>query len=249
MLNAKLTVVGGDAKASEIQLRLPTIIGRGREASLTLPHPLVSRLHTEIVERDGRLFVRDLGSLNGTFVNNKRIETEQVLEPNQLLTLGNVTFRAIYDVPTSSEADRVDAVIEVPVSENIRVCQDVPTKADREAEDAKAPAGPSNFETSRQPTKPPSAQQAPVQADQRSLRVTTGEPERQHSVAFSQSKGLPEAASSAINLAESLDVGGPQPHAVSSIDPADFDFDGEGHKSSVDPDQSDLGSFLKKLPR
>ena len=62
MLNAKLVVVGGDAKKAEVQLNLPTIIGRGKEAGLTVPHALVSRRHTEIFEREGQLFVRDLGS-------------------------------------------------------------------------------------------------------------------------------------------------------------------------------------------
>lgn len=98
MLKAKLVVVGGDAKAGEFNLTLPTVIGRGKEAGLTIPHALVSRAHTEISERDGRLMVKDLGSLNGTFVNNTKIEGEQVLEPRQLLTLGNVTFRAVYEV-------------------------------------------------------------------------------------------------------------------------------------------------------
>ena len=81
MLKAKLVVVGGDAKAKEVDLRLPTVIGRGREVSLTLPHPLVSRRHTELFEKDGYLYVKDLGSLNGTYVNNRRIETEQRLAP------------------------------------------------------------------------------------------------------------------------------------------------------------------------
>lgn len=98
MLKAKLVVVGGDAKSTEVNLKLPTVIGRGKDAGLTVPHALVSRRHTEIFERDGKLFVRDLGSLNGTFVNNTKIEGEQPLEPNQLLTLGNITFRAIYSV-------------------------------------------------------------------------------------------------------------------------------------------------------
>ena len=97
MLNAKLVVVGGDAKKTEVQLKLPTVIGRGKEAGLTVPHALVSRRHTEIFQRDGRLFVRDLGSLNGTYVNNTRIEGDQPLEPDQLLTLGNITFRAVYE--------------------------------------------------------------------------------------------------------------------------------------------------------
>ncbi len=104
MLNAKLVVVGGDAKKAEVQLKLPTVIGRGKEAGLTVPHALVSRRHTEIFEREGRLFVRDLGSLNGTYVNNTRIENDQPLEPNQLLTLGNITFRAVYEIETHDTA-------------------------------------------------------------------------------------------------------------------------------------------------
>lgn len=96
-MKAKLVVVGGDAKAAEVSLRLPTVIGRGRDVSLTLPHPLVSRRHCEIFESGGQLFVRDLGSLNGTFVGNDRV-TESPLPPGELLTVGTVTFRAVYEV-------------------------------------------------------------------------------------------------------------------------------------------------------
>ena len=102
MLQAKLVIVGGDAKAGEISLELPTTIGRGKEADLTIPHALVSRAHTKLFEREGQLWVEDLGSLNGTFVDNNRIESEQLLEPNKLLTLGNITFRAIYEVDQSA---------------------------------------------------------------------------------------------------------------------------------------------------
>ena len=106
MLEAKLVVVGGEAKQTEVRLKvLPTIIGRAREATLTLPHPLVSRKHCEILEENGRLYVKDLGSLNGTYVNNERIDGQQQLAPEQLLTLGNVTFRAVYEPATSGLAD------------------------------------------------------------------------------------------------------------------------------------------------
>lgn len=97
-MDVKLVVVGGDARATEVKLKLPAIIGRGRDATLTLPHPLVSRRHCEVFESKGYLVVRDMGSLNGTFVNNERI-TEAVLPPGDLLTLGTVTFRAVYDAP------------------------------------------------------------------------------------------------------------------------------------------------------
>lgn len=102
MLKAKLIVVGG-AKTGEINLSLPSTIGRGREASITLPHPLVSRLHCEFYEKEGKLFVKDLDSMNGTFINNHRIAGEHVIEPQQLLTLGDVTFRASYEIGVQLE--------------------------------------------------------------------------------------------------------------------------------------------------
>jgi predicted component of type VI protein secretion system len=94
-MDAKLVVVAGETKATEIKLRLPSTIGRGRDATLTIPHPLVSRQHCEIFEKDGFLVVRDLGSLNGTFIDDERI-TESVLHEGALLTVGTVTFRAVY---------------------------------------------------------------------------------------------------------------------------------------------------------
>jgi len=95
-LNVKLVVVGGDVKTDEIKLRLPATIGRGKGASITLAHPLVSRKHCELTEVSGQLQVRDLGSLNGTFVNNQRV-SESPLKPGELLTIGTVTFRAVYE--------------------------------------------------------------------------------------------------------------------------------------------------------
>lgn len=101
-MDAKLVVVGSQITPKEIKLRLPVVIGRGRQATLVLPHPLVSRRHCEIVEHQGFLLVRDLGSLNGTFVDQHRIQQE-ILPPGGLLTLGTITFRAVYE---ATEANR-----------------------------------------------------------------------------------------------------------------------------------------------
>lgn len=128
MLKAKLMIIGGDAVQTEVQLKLPTTIGRGRESNLTVPHALVSRRHTEIIERDGRLFVRDLGSLNGTFVNNTRIVEETALDPDQLLTLGNITFRAVYEIGDDADTGRISAndteVINIQQSDTEKVASE-----------------------------------------------------------------------------------------------------------------------------
>jgi PPE-repeat protein len=100
-LNVKLVVVGGDVKTAEITLKLPSTIGRGRGVAIVLPHPLVSRQHCELFESDGQLMVKDLGSLNGTFVNNQRV-TEAPVGPEELLTVGTVTFRAVYEAESGA---------------------------------------------------------------------------------------------------------------------------------------------------
>jgi len=52
-----------------------TLVGRSPECDIFLDDVTVSRRHAEIV-RDGDTFtIRDLGSLNGTYVNRKRIES------------------------------------------------------------------------------------------------------------------------------------------------------------------------------
>ena len=97
MSAVKLVVVGGATEGDEYQPVLPATLGRARDAGIPLPHPLVSRQHCELIERDGFVFVRELGSTNGTFVGSERVDGEMILEHGALLTIGTVTFRAFYD--------------------------------------------------------------------------------------------------------------------------------------------------------
>jgi pSer/pThr/pTyr-binding forkhead associated (FHA) protein len=127
LCDAQLVVVGAadESLADSIGLtQLPFTIGRSHDNRVVLSHRLVSRVHCEIFQRDGRLFVRDLGSLNGTFVGNQRI-SECELQPGDLLTVGVVTFRAVYgnyDFESSLDSHAVqqndqDVLDTIPVSE------------------------------------------------------------------------------------------------------------------------------------
>jgi ABC-type multidrug transport system ATPase subunit/ABC-type polysaccharide/polyol phosphate export permease len=79
----------------------------GREVSgqvCHLNHPLVSRRHAEISRVGRQACVRDLGSSNGTYVNNRRIETAVPLQPGDTVSLGPFRFRWTGDnlAPASS---------------------------------------------------------------------------------------------------------------------------------------------------
>jgi hypothetical protein len=55
-----------------------TRIGRSPDCEIFLDDVTVSRNHAVLIERDGRFFVEDEGSLNGTFVNRRRIDSVEL---------------------------------------------------------------------------------------------------------------------------------------------------------------------------
>ena len=68
--------------------RLRTTIGRGEVSDIRLPDPSVSDLHA-VIECYGAWFaLRDMGSSNGTFVNNDRLIGERRLRAGDELRLG-----------------------------------------------------------------------------------------------------------------------------------------------------------------
>ena len=78
---------GGRAGESFEAIGDRALIGRSPECDVFLDDVTVSRRHAELT-RDGKVFtIRDLGSLNGTFVNKRRIESS-VLEDDDEVQIG-----------------------------------------------------------------------------------------------------------------------------------------------------------------
>lgn len=78
---------GGRAGESFEAIGDRALIGRSPECDVFLDDVTVSRRHAELT-REGNVFtIRDLGSLNGTFVNRRRIETS-VLEDDDEVQIG-----------------------------------------------------------------------------------------------------------------------------------------------------------------
>jgi pSer/pThr/pTyr-binding forkhead associated (FHA) protein len=68
-----------------------TVIGRQEACDLRIPLPEISRKHTMLIVTGDAVTIRDLGSANGTYVNNKRI-SEQELSAGDHIVIGPMVF-------------------------------------------------------------------------------------------------------------------------------------------------------------
>ena len=78
-----------------IELRPINSLGRHPNNSIQLLDKIVSKEHCILEQRDGGFILRDLGSLNGTYVNGERVRGEMPLRHGDEIALGST--RARYD--------------------------------------------------------------------------------------------------------------------------------------------------------
>ena len=85
-----LTVIQGPDKGRRFELpdHEPQLIGRSSEA-LQLTDRTISRRQSELTPDDGRWYINDLNSANGTYVNGTRVQERQLLRSGDQIRSGN----------------------------------------------------------------------------------------------------------------------------------------------------------------
>ncbi len=71
----------------------PYLIGRRADLGLCLPRRTISTVHAELSFKGQDVFVQDLNSTNGTYVNGRRISAPTQLHEEDLLQIADVPFR------------------------------------------------------------------------------------------------------------------------------------------------------------
>src|SRR4051794_9617643 len=61
-----------------------TTVGRSPDCGVFLDDVTVSRRHAVLVHRDGRWYIEDQGSLNGTFVNRRRVDSASLEDGDEI---------------------------------------------------------------------------------------------------------------------------------------------------------------------
>ena len=99
----------GQDSGLRFELRDFDIIGRNQDASVRLPDAGVSRQHASIQQIDGLHWLTDLGSANGSFINDVAVTMPTVLRHGDRVRLGSVALSYESDVPVPDAAPAEDA--------------------------------------------------------------------------------------------------------------------------------------------
>ncbi len=105
-------------------------IGRGLDNDIVLMHTSLSRHHAELAVSSDHVFLRDLGSLNHTYVNGEEVEQCELRE-GDLIRYGSISFKFVWalnsltselqpanNLPTNAQANRIQPVVESRSDEN-----------------------------------------------------------------------------------------------------------------------------------
>ena len=80
------------------------MIGRGTECQLRPKSDAISRHHCAILISETQVAIRDFGSKNGTYLNDKRVESYAPMSPGDKLRVGPLEFAVVFQAPASKTA-------------------------------------------------------------------------------------------------------------------------------------------------
>jgi signal transduction histidine kinase/pSer/pThr/pTyr-binding forkhead associated (FHA) protein len=115
----KLRIKTGEEKGKSYPIRDSVVlIGRDSSNTITLPDKKVSRKHASISPQGSEFLIEDLGSANGTMVNNRPVR-QQILKPGDEVRMGStlLEFAILTDEDGPSEDLKDDSPMVLPASD------------------------------------------------------------------------------------------------------------------------------------
>ena len=109
----------GAGRRTEIASR--TIIGTARDCQIVLQDPTVSDAHAQITRHAHSIYIRDLGSTSGTWVNQRPVSTPIELKNGDQVRIGQTTFVVRMDTGTRESMEALSMMSLPPIADGPRL--------------------------------------------------------------------------------------------------------------------------------
>ena len=87
-----LIVDGGGGKPGTIRLEEALQVGRAEACQIRLGDTYISQFHARLFPRDGTWYIEDLGSTNGTYLNQRKLTGPSEVHAGDVVRLGKTTL-------------------------------------------------------------------------------------------------------------------------------------------------------------
>lgn len=126
----KIQAITSELTGQEIGIDRDMVVGRHQSADIVLQAAEISRKHAAFLLKDQALWVQDLNSSNGSFVNDLRIEHETLLKEGDIVQFASLKFSVLAPaqevVAVTIESAEVEAV---PVQPEVIPATEQPSEA------------------------------------------------------------------------------------------------------------------------
>jgi predicted component of type VI protein secretion system len=165
-----IVLAAGKQEGKVLEIKLPQfVIGRDPECHLRPASPMISKRHCALIQKDGKAYIKDFGSTNGSFVNDQQVQNAAVqLKNGDKLKIGPLMFEVRLEVDAAAPAAQQAA-----------------------AKPAAAPAKPVAAAAKSTPTPPP----APAKSPQPAAKPQPAAAKPQPAAVGAQAKASPPPSS------------------------------------------------------
>jgi hypothetical protein len=87
-----LVVYADDTKPRTVKLAASMVIGRSPDCELLVEDTYASQQHARIFGKNGSWYVEDLGSTNGTYVNDQKLVAPAMIQPGDRVRVGTTVL-------------------------------------------------------------------------------------------------------------------------------------------------------------
>jgi pSer/pThr/pTyr-binding forkhead associated (FHA) protein len=87
-----LVVYADGAKPRTVKLAASMVIGRSPECELLVDDTYASQQHARLFGKNGAWYVEDLGSTNGTYVNDQKLAAPAMIQPGDRVRIGTTVL-------------------------------------------------------------------------------------------------------------------------------------------------------------